>query len=225
MTLSNKDALDLHNYFAVVGQQQRSIQGPILDKMWASRPWSSEQDAIAFYKREGWDPPVNPWVKSKSKPELTAKPTSSGKEEEPSYEMDTEYIELMGRVSRRLSMISVRHRAALALFYGDEGAVCAERMRKYGRIVSLFGMTKTGREIAKREKKAAGALKVTRAQLIQNAVGAAELAESPSASVAEAHAQAFDLRMKAERAYSEAGDRVMAERAAKKPRRHLGLVG
>lgn len=188
MALRYSDQADLDRYFQL-GYMEKSTCGPMLDRAWL---FASE----------------NSYVVGR---EVTARPTKEvrvpAKAEPP-----LDDLELIGRVSRKLAMLSARHRRALELFYGDRGASCAERVKKHGRIVSLFEMVPAGRAMAKKAKAAAGKLEVRGDQLIQNA---ASIEESPR--IASALNQAQKLKAEADEAYAAATQRVEAERVRKVP--------
>lgn len=203
MTLSHDDAKDLERYYYLAGRAQRSIQGPMLERA---------AMMAAHCKPVG---------------EITARPTAEVRDE-PRTEFDEELIETIGRVSRKLRMISARHQHVLEALHGDAGACCAERMKKYGRLVSIFQFTEAGREIVRREKEVAKAggsrLRIKVGEIVQNAVsrsevGAAGVAHMTDALVRQAHDQALELQHKAETAYTDAGRKLEELRPAM-PRRN-----
>lgn len=203
MTLSIADARDLEDFFSRSGFALRSIQGPI-------------QDRLILLSYDG----------PKSKEPLTARPSSRANHgEEPRSEPNEADLEVFGRVSRKLSMLSARHRATLELYYGDAGAVASINAKKAGgRIVALFPLTAAGRALVKRERLAQGGkvrLKQSNAEVLQKAVERYEKAAAgdPAApgdeltvSIGAARVQAERLRDQAEEAYTAASQRLNLER-------------
>jgi hypothetical protein len=110
--------------------------------------------------------------------EITANITSE-RREEPSVEPDLGDLERFGRVLKKLGKMDVRDRIVLEVLYGDAGALCDSRVKRLGRIVALFGLTKAGRALARLERKHSAGLKLSNMDLIQNAVAKGELREAP----------------------------------------------
>lgn len=184
--LSHRDAKDLKRYYYLAGRAQRSIQGPMLERM--------AMMGVACRKPVG---------------EITARPTAEVREE-PRTEFDEELIETFGRVSTRLRTMPVRMQRVLEAFHGDDGECCEARMKRYGRIVSVFAMTEAGKSILKHEKRIARKrggerFKVSEVQLMQNAVSASDAEPSTTdADIVRAHVQALALLEQAEDAYTKA---------------------
>lgn len=198
MTLYPRDAEDLHGYFSKLGYLEKSWAGSTYDRAWLYSEQVRPGGEITAYPT--CKPPPNVWI-----------------------DLNTDDLELMGRVSRKLRELSSLHRSALGLFYGDRGAVCAAKNHKIGRHVALFVLTPAGRIIVRRERKAQGRnrLRVSGAELIQNVVTRAELRAEERADLALALAQATKLRERAEAAYTTQSQalgaaRLEAARAARK---------
>lgn len=198
--MSHRDRADLDKFFSLAGREQRSIQGEALARAYLMSVQLPKSD----------EP-------------ITARPTAEVKRQ-PCVEVDEELMELIGRVSTRLRMLPPRLQAVLTAHYGDDGACCAERMKRYGRVVSVMRFTPAGRKLLAREKRVAAKLnaklKVTPTQLMQNAVGrSAAEAATTDAQVIEAHVQALELLRQAEQAYADA-----AHSQSRKPVRGLRKV-
>ena len=192
MSLSHKDARDLYEYFTYAGQAERSIQGPILDKMWL----------MSLKHRKAREP-------------ITARPTAESRDVA-RVEPNLEKLEVFGRVSRKMRRLSAANRAILEAFHGDEGSCAAERSKKYGRISCLFRFTEAGKALI-RAQRAESKLRLTPAQLMQNAVSKQEIEADKgvsSVSLSQAQLQAIELKEKAEDAYSAltAADKAEEER-------------
>ncbi len=202
MTLHRDDETDLGRFFAESGRAQRSIQGPILEKM-----------MLRSVRRK------------KSKEPITARPTAETRTVY-AVEPDVSDHALFGRVSRKLQMVTRRHYAVLAVFYGDEGARCAEH-QGLARIVALYMLTKPGQKLAEQERKS-GAADLSTLELIQNAVTRSKKTGAPAPlldMVTQAHARAVELQERAEAAYTKAGDEVDAGRPKAERPRWLRVVG
>lgn len=193
MKLSGSDVEDLHGYYSKLGYLEQSWAGATFERAWLY----SEQ--------------VHP------EGEITAYPTGKHTPD-PRSQPRTDDWELMGRVSARLQVLSPLHKRVLALFHGDKGALCAARNHRLGRHVALFELTPAGRAIVRRERKAQGRsrLRVSGAELIQNAVGRAELRTEDKPDIALALLQAQRLRERAEAAYSAASLAMARERYARR---------
>lgn len=193
-----EDGWDLDKYFAIVGRAERSIQGPMLDR------------ARSLHV-----------ATKKSTEELTARPKSRGRTE-PSGRVDEQVFALLGRVDRLLRTLPRRTRQILESYHGDDGACCAEQMKKrYGRIVAVFGYTVAGQALLGRERKLsrklAPDLKVTTLALIQNAVSRYDHeSDKRDNDVVLAHIQALEAIRQAQDAYGAAAerDRVARDQAA-----------
>lgn len=196
MTLTARDQSDLMRYFSM-GYMEKSPSGPTLERAWLYATESSmvESDRIT--------------ARITSEVRIAAK-----------AEPHLDDLELIGRVSRKLAMLSVRNRKALEAFHGDRGARCAVQVEKHGRIVSLFDLTPGGRALAKRERMAAGKPKAkgkTTAELIDAALarqGAPddEQAAAVAPTIGLALKQSLDLKEQAEEAYTAASERVKLDR-------------
>lgn len=178
MTLSSEDLSDLTRFFSSAGHQQRSIQGPILERAWLMQP-----------------PPAEPGV------EITARPTAEVREA-PRVEPDVSDFELFGRVSRKMRTLHGIYRLALERFHGDAGVAFAVTHKAHGSHAALHELTKPGRALLKLERADAERQKTK----IERS--AAEMEESARArTVAELLAlkAAVELKDRAEAAYARAG--------------------
>ena len=176
MTLSHEDVSELTRYFSEAGAQQRSIQGPILERAWLMQP----------------PPPTVP------REEITAWPTAEVRIE-PHVEPDVGDFELFGRVSRKLRAISVLNRRAIEQFYGDPGRACAMTDSVHGSLGALHCLTKAGKALVKmrRELDAKSNSKIERSKSDMEA-------EQTALTIAEVMAlkDAVELKERAESAYS-----------------------
>ena len=204
MTLSHQNARDLDLFFQRVGHFQRSISGPMYEKMFLFAVDKKELDRERV---------------------LTARPTAEIRAE-PSTSPAVEEIEFLGKVNNRLGRCMRKHRVALELFWGDEGACCAERLRKYGRIVSLFALTQAGKKLLRRESDMVpdSQVLVTPSQIIQNAVSRQELQGAVDLLIATATRQALEIKEAAENAYTEADAWFNTQRPQPMPRAFVRLV-
>jgi len=191
VTLSTDDARDLDAYYQLSGTFEASISGPILHR------------AMLYSTCGPEDPDV----------EYTARPTAEVREQ-PKYDPNLKMTELLGRVRRKLKMVGPRLAAVLESFYGDRGFGCAERVKPYGRIAAVFLHTPAGRALAKRERLASGRtrLKVSDAELIENAVARQSDELKTQATADLAHRQALELKESAEAAYSAATAELESQR-------------
>lgn len=200
MTLSIADARDLDRYFSL-GHFEKSTMGPIL-----------ERQSLYYVPESEWNKPDE---------ELTARITAEAREE-PKVEPNTEDLELIGRVSRKLSMVGPLYRKALEAYHGDRGAYCAVQMKTHGRIVALFEFTPAGKSLAARERKRGKARNARPSELIERAIGKHELESDESdrgGTIAEALVQALALKERAEAAYTQASEEVRAARREKRAQR------
>jgi hypothetical protein len=219
MTLLGTEKAELHQYYLVVGRQRRSTQGPILEKAWMGTPWESEADFADHFKGRESLAPAEPYLERRHAPETTVEITAEQRIE-PSTEMDLGTQYLLGKVSKKLNKLCQLHRDALEAFHGDAGA-CFEslaarvgmaatkgRVPMYGRIASIFRLTKAGKVLLRRARQGSK-LKVTDDQLVQNVV-AQDDGESGS-TLGKAHEQALALLERAEKAYARAGRSELQE--------------
>lgn len=146
---SDERRLDHHHGLAVIAFQ-RSIQGPIQDRLWLF----------------SFDAPPDGWEAN-----VTAWPTGQREQSqavEPDIELATEY----GKMSARLGRMPKLLRDVMAKHYGDEGSYWA--MHPRGRLVALFALTPHGsRLIAKERRGADGAqLELSDRERLANALAA-----------------------------------------------------
>lgn len=217
MTLSYRDQADLTKYFAL-GYMEKSTAGPTLERAWLYATESSVVESDKLTAR------------------ITAEVRIAAK-----GEPHLDDLEIIGRVSRKLAMLSARNRKALELFHGDRGALCdakaserrSDQVDKQGRLVALFEMTPAGRALAKRERLSGKAKqRESNAVLIEKIIERVDKATNDAKgglhigevavvapTIGLAMRQALELKAAAEEAYTAASEHVAAERrpVASKP--------
>lgn len=229
MTLSFDDERDLLGFFAL-GYFEKSTMGPQMERaeLFHTRVGADGVSLVPAPRARVPDRESDPmaglgWAEyNENGQAITAHPTG-GVVIEAKGEPNDAHFRLIGRVSRKIAMLSKRNRKVLEHLYGDRGATCAEREAAkdpksgaHGRIVALYELTPAGRDIAKAERAVQGSVskKLTRAALIMAAVDGKH---GDRMLVSDVHQQALELQRVAEAAYTEATYACQEARAKAAP--------